>query len=235
MPITLVVTAVAAERDAIADGIGEPQAVTIGPYGSSRRCETDGPDVLVVAGGVGPAAAAAATAYAVATQDVSLVVSMGVAGSFASARLRHGDTAVASSIVAADLGAMSPERFLDLTALGLDGGAAVDCPPALVTAARDRIGEAGLHVAVGAILTLSTMTGTAERAAELMGRHGAVAEAMEGAGVAHVAALHGLPVLEVRTISNEVGLRDRSSWDLVTALTSLGTAARGLFAAPLPC
>ena len=37
--------------------------------------------------------------------------------------------------------------------------------------------------------------------------------------VAHVAALHGLPVLEVRTISNEVGLRDRTSWDLVTALT----------------
>jgi futalosine hydrolase len=235
MSVVLVVTAVAAERDAVADGIGSPQAVTVGPYGSSRRCETTGLDVLVVAGGVGPAAAAAAAAHVVATQDVALLVSMGVAGSFASARLAHGDTAVASSIVAADLGAMSPERFLDLTALGLDGGAIVDCPPLLVAAARDRIAGAGLHVAVGAILTLSTMTGTAERAAELMARHGAVAEAMEGAGVAHVAALHDLPVLEVRTVSNEVGLRDRTSWDLVTALTSLGTAAGALFAEPLPC
>lgn len=233
MSITLVVTAVAAERDAIADGIGEPQAVTVGPYGSSRRCETEGRDVLIVAGGVGPAAAAAATAYAVATREVALVVSMGVAGSFASARLQNGDTAVASSIVAADLGAMSPERFLDLAALGLDGGATVDCPPDLVKTVRDRISDAGLHVAVGAILTLSTMTGTAERAAELMGRHGAVAEAMEGAGVAHVAALHGLPVMEVRTISNEVGLRDRDAWDLVTALTSLGTAACAMFTDPL--
>jgi futalosine hydrolase len=232
--LTLVVTAVGAERDAVADGIGAPQAVTVGPYASSRRCETDGPDVLVVAGGVGPAAAAAAAAYVVATEDVGLVVSMGVAGAFASARLAHGDIAVATSIVAADLGAMSPERFLDLAALGLDGGAIVDCPPDLVAAARDRIGNAGLHVAVGAILTLSTMTGTAERAAELMGRHGAVAEAMEGAGVAHVAALHRVPVLEVRAISNEVGLRDRSSWDLVTALTSLGTAAGALFATRLP-
>lgn len=229
MSVTLVVTAVSAERDAIADGIGSPQAVTVGPYGSSRRCETAGKDVLVVAGGVGPAAAAAATSYAVATQDVSLVVSMGVAGAFPSARLRHGDTAIATTIVAADLGAMSPERFLDLAALGLDGGAAVDCPPELVALARDRITEAGLHVAVGAILTLSTMTGTAERAAELMGRHGGVAEAMEGAGVAHVAALHGIPVLEVRTISNEVGLRDSAAWDLVTALTNLGTAAGALF------
>jgi futalosine hydrolase len=232
--LILVVTAVGAERDAVADGVGAPQAVTVGPYASSRRCETDGPDVLVVAGGVGPAAAAAAAAYVVATEDVGLVVSMGVAGAFASARLAHGDIAVATSIVAADLGAMSPERFLDLAALGLDGGATVDCPPALVTAARDRIGNAGLHVVVGAVLTLSTMTGTAERAAELMGAHGAVAEAMEGAGVAHVAALHDLPVLEIRAISNEVGLRDRSSWDLATALTSLGTAAGAVFATPLP-
>jgi futalosine hydrolase len=233
MTLTLVVTAVAAERDAVADGIGSPQAVTVGPYASSRRCETDGYDVLVVAGGVGPAAAAAATAYAVATHDVALVVSMGVAGGFASARLAHGDVALATSIVAADLGAMSPERFLDLAALGLDGGATVDCPADLVGAARDRLAAAGMHVAVGAILTLSTMTGTAERAAELMGRHGAVAEAMEGAGVAHVASLHDLPVLEVRAISNEVGLRDRTSWDLVTALTALGDAAGVLLRTPL--
>lgn len=234
MSITLVVTAVAAERDAIADGIGAPQATTVGPYASCRRCETGGQDVLVVAGGVGPAAAAAATAHVVATHDVSLVVSMGVAGAFASSRLRHGDTAVATSIVAADLGAMSPERFLDLAALGLDGGATVDCPADLVATTRDRLDAAGLRVAVGAILTLSTMTGTAERAAELMSRHGAVAEAMEGAGVAHVAAMHDLPVLEVRAISNEVGLRDRTSWDLVTALTSLGTAAGALFQPGLP-
>jgi futalosine hydrolase len=232
--LTVVVAAVAAERDAVADGIGSPQAVSVGPYDSCRRCETDGPDVLVIAGGVGPAAAAAAASYAVATHEVTLLVSMGVAGAFASARLRHGDVAVATSIVAADLGAMSPERFLDLTALGLDGGATVDCRADLVSATRDRLVAAGLHVAVGAILTLSTMTGTTERAAELMSRHGAVAEAMEGAGVAHVAALHAIPVLEVRAVSNEVGLRDRASWDLVTALTSLGTAAGAVLRDPLP-
>lgn len=223
--LTVVVTAVAAERDAIAT-----TPVAVGPYAAARRG-----DVLVVPGGIGPAAAAAAAAYAVATHDVALLVSMGVAGAFASARLHHGDVAVATSIVAADLGAMSPERFLDLDALGLDGGAAVDVPTPLVTAARDRLDAAGLHVAVGPVLTLSTATGTSERAAELMARHGAVAEAMEGAGVAHVAALHGVPVMEVRAISNEVGDRDRAAWDLPAALAALGTAATALFAEPLPC
>jgi len=223
--LTLVVTAVDAERDAVADGIGAPHQVSIGPYRHARRCETAGSDVLIIAGGVGPAAAAAAASYAVATHDVSHIVSMGIAGAFASAHLSAGAVALASVIVAADLGALTPERFLDLAAMGLDGGATVPSDPAMFADARAGLARTGLSVAVGPLLTLSTVTGTALRAAELMAQHGAVAEAMEGAGVAHVAALHNIPVLEVRTISNQVGNRDRESWDLLGALTSLTTAA----------
>ncbi|HVE64275.1 MAG TPA: futalosine hydrolase [Mycobacteriales bacterium] len=225
MSLTLVVTAVDAERDAVADGIGAPHQVTVGPYRQGRRCETAGADVLVIAGGVGPAAAAAAASYAVATHDVSHLVSMGIAGAFASANLAAGAVALASVIVAADLGAMTPERFLALDAMGLDGGATVASDDAMLAAARAGLARTELTVAVGPLLTLSTITGTTHRAAELMAQHGAVAEAMEGAGVAHVAALHHIPVLEVRTISNQVGMRDRESWDLLGALSSLTTAA----------
>ena len=35
---------------------------------------------------------------------------------------------------------------------------------------------------------------------------------MEGAAIAHVAALYGIPMGEVRGISNRVGIRDRSAW-----------------------
>jgi nucleoside phosphorylase len=49
----------------------------------------------------------------------------------------------------------------------------------------------------GTVLTVSTVTGTAARAAELRARHPrALAEAMEGFGVAEAAAAHGVPVLE---------------------------------------
>ena len=228
MAVTLVVTAVDVERDAVADGVGEPQAVTIGPYRHSRRCETNGDDVLVVSGGVGPAAAAAATAYVVAVESVRRIISIGIAGAFQSAHLPAGAVAVADQIVAADLGAMSPERFLDLQAMGLDGAAAVSCDPQMVERARSTLSAAGLTTRVGPVLTLSTMTGTAERAAQLMSEHGAVAEAMEGAGVAHVAALHGLPVLEVRSISNQVGVRDTSQWDILGALETLTVVGRSL-------
>lgn len=229
MGLTVVITAVDVERDAVADGIGDPHEIHVGPYLRSKRCETDGDDVLVVAGGVGPAAAAAAAAYVVGIQRVTTLVSMGIAGAFTGSALPMGGVAVATTIVAADLGAMSPERFLDLGAMGLDGGAAVTCATGHVAATVQRVTAAGLPLATGPVLTLSTMTGTSERAAQLMGEHGAVAEAMEGAGVAHVAALHGLPVLEVRTISNHVGTRDRASWDILAALTSLTTTARAVF------
>lgn len=219
------ITAVDAERDAVADGVGEPQEVSVGPYRHARRCETNGDDVLIVASGVGPAAAAAATSYAVASYDVSHIVSMGIAGAFPSAALPSGAVVLASVIVAADLGAMTPERFLDLEAMGLDGGATVSSDPGMLAVAHAGLQRSGLAVAVGPLLTLSTVTGTTERAAELMSQHGALGEAMEGAGVAHVAALHRIPVLELRTISNQVGIRDRASWDILGALTSLTTAA----------
>ena len=40
----------------------------------------------------------------------------------------------------------------------------------------------------------------------------AAVESMEGAAIAHVAALSGIPVGEIRGISNLVGNRDRGAW-----------------------
>ncbi|CAM5245473.1 Futalosine hydrolase [Streptomyces griseomycini] len=72
------------------------------------------------------------------------------------------------------------------------------------------------------MLTVSTVTGTAARAAGLRARHPrALAEAMEGFGVAEAAAAHGVPVLEVRAVSNPVGPRDRAAWRIGDALAAL--------------
>jgi futalosine hydrolase len=76
----------------------------------------------------------------------------------------------------------------------------------------------------GVILTVATVTGTQERTDALRKRHpDAVAEAMEGFGVATAAALAGLPFAELRTISNAVGPRDRTAWRMGDALVALET------------
>jgi futalosine hydrolase len=221
----LVVTAVPAEADAVLRGVpaDAPGAVEI-PLPGGRTLRRRGPaDVL--AAGVGPAAAAAATATALAlagTDDpYALAVSAGIAGGFAPrAGLR--DAVVADGIVAADLGAESPDApggFADVAELGFGRARHATAHADLLTRA---LRAAGLAVAAGPVLTVCTTTGTAARAAELKARHpDAVAEAMEGFGVAEAAAPFGVPVQELRTVSNAVGPRDRSAWVIGDALAAL--------------
>nr|WP_222109338.1 futalosine hydrolase [Streptomyces cupreus] len=189
----LVATAVPAERDAVA------------------RAFTG--DVLAV--GVGPARAAAGTATALARAPYDLVVSAGIGGGFAP-HAPVGSLVVADEITAADLGAETPEGFLPVTELGF--GTVTHRPPrSLVRALAEATGAR-----TGAVLTVSTVTGTAARATALRERHPtALAEAMEGFGVAEAAALHGVPVLEIRAVSNPVGPRDRAAWRIGEALAAL--------------
>ncbi|MFF4254165.1 futalosine hydrolase [Streptomyces sp. NPDC001663] len=200
----LVATAVPAERDAVA------RAFT-------------GDDITVIAAGVGPALAAASTATALTTAALQgvpygLVVSAGIAGGF-QPEAPVGSLVVADEITAADLGAETAEGFVPVTELGF--GTVTHRPPnALV---RDLVAATGARP--GVVLTVSTVTGTAERAAELRARHPrALAEAMEGFGVAEAAAAHDVPVLEIRAVSNPVGPRDRAAWRIGDALAALTEA-----------
>lgn len=243
----LIVTAVAAEADSAAAGLppGAPRAVAL-PGGLTLRRHTFLPagasgavrvDVLV--GGVGPAAAAAATGTALATASLretspadavagasapyDLVVSAGIGGGFAPGA-PLGSLVVSAAIVAADLGAQTPDGYLAVEELGF-GRSVHRVPEALTRPLADALAGAGLPCTVAPVLTVSTVTGTARRAAELAERHpGAAAEAMEGFGVAEAAAAYGVPVVEVRAVSNAVGPRDRAAWRIGEALAALREA-----------
>ncbi|MEU0547784.1 futalosine hydrolase [Micromonospora sp. NPDC005979] len=211
----LVVTAVPAEADAVQAGLTAT-------------------DVTVAPVGVGPAVAGAATARLLTLAEAAgrpyrAVVSVGVAGGF-TGRAAVGDTVLGTASIAADLGADSPDGFIGIEDLGmppalLGGGSVVPADPALLAALR-----AALPMAtIGPVLTVSTVTGTAAGTEELRRRHPeAVAEAMEGYGVAVAAAQAGVPFAELRTISNPIGPRDRDAWRLREALTALTKAAPAL-------
>jgi futalosine hydrolase len=217
----LVLTAVAAERDAVLRGLNLPPAPVV--HDASER----GDAIVVVAVGVGPAAAAARAAWllGLAARDdpFDLVISAGIAGGF-EGRTEVGATVLARRSVAADLGADSPEGFLSLTDLGF-GSSTVDADGDLLDRLRTGLPEA----VVGDVLTVSTVTGTRERATELVKRHpDAVAEAMEGFGIALAARQANAAFAELRTISNPVGPRDRAAWRLPEALAALERAAATL-------
>ena len=201
----LIVTAVDAERAAVKRGLD-----AIG----TEAAEV----VTLIAGGVGAANAAAATAEALAREPYRVAISAGVAGGFAGAA-EVGMLLVADRIVAADLGAEDPEApdgFASVDSLGF-GSAVVDARP---IAALDRLGAVR-----GDLLTVNTVTGSAAGAARLVRRYpNAIGEAMEGYGVAVAASRVGVLAAEVRGVSNLVGPRDRSAWRIGEALAALTAA-----------
>lgn len=205
----LIVTAVEAERDAVLRGLNDRQRF----------------EVLAV--GVGAANAAAGTAKALAAGGYRLVISAGIGGGF-QGRAAVGTIVVADAIIAADLGAETPDGFLSLDELGF-GSARVEVDKELAHKVKAALAEAGLDACLGAVLTVSTVTGTAETASRLAARiPGATAEVMEGHGAAVAAASFGLPVLELRAISNAVGPRDRAAWRIKEALELLEAAFANL-------
>jgi futalosine hydrolase len=204
----LVVTAVPAEAEAVAVGA---------------------PRLDVLAGGVGPAAVAASTATALARAQAAgtpygLVISAGIGGGFAP-HAPLGSIVVADAILAADLGADTPDGFLPVEELGFGRG--THLPPAgLIARMAERLtASPDFPTLLAPVLTVSTVTGTARRTVELTARHPrAAAEGMEGFGVAEAAAAHSLPCAEIRAISNVVGPRDRAAWRIGAALESLKRA-----------
>jgi nucleoside phosphorylase len=164
------------------------------------------PDVLLVAAterelagrdglacGIGPVEAAAATARALALRSYDAVVHVGVAGGRGLAACSF---VIGEEAVYCDLSAAIP--LVDR----------MSADARLVAAAREALRGApvlpiGTSAAVGG------------------GHDGLAVEAMEGFGVLRAAALAGVPAVEIRAISNEIGEADRSRWQIPEAIGAL--------------
>lgn len=223
-PVQVVVTATRREADAVLRDLGPTRP------GPSTRYETHcAAGILLVVSGIGLAEAAAATAHVVATRPVSAVFSLGVAGGF-DVPLRG--VAVGRTILRADTGIEDATGRIRTTreAIGIgDSGCALG---------HDRVARiaARLPGAVLAhVLSVATVTGTARRAAQVLARRpddGPAVEDMEAWGVLIATRPYDLPCFAVKTISNALGPRDRSAWELDGALDTLSTSAAALFREP---
>ncbi len=136
------------------------------------------------------------------------MVSCGVGGAYPGSGLEPGDVVSAESETYGDLGADSPNGFLDMQALGFP--VIAGDPPLFNRLPLDLFPTARR----APFVTCSTCTGRDEHAAGLVRRTGGAVESMEGAAIVHVARLMGVKVGEVRGISNACGDRDRTRWKL---------------------
>jgi futalosine hydrolase len=204
------------------------------------RGNISGHPILLLHSGVGKGNAAAAATSLIEGYRPSLVISVGCAGAYATSEMVVGDLALASEEVYGDEGVLAPEGFLDMQGIGFPlvqrNGTCLynrfpintlmlaKVHPVLVTFAT----AAGRRLAVGPFVTISTGSGTDAQAQAMAGRTGGICENMEGAAIAQVCALHNIPLLAVRGISNLTGDRDLSRWDVKKGAEIAQLAIRAL-------
>jgi futalosine hydrolase len=153
--------------------------------------------------GIGPVEGAAATARALALDAPDAVLHIGVAGGRG---LAPGTLVIGTEAVYCDLAA----------AIALVDRAPADAR--LLTAAQQALpGAATLPIGTSA-------------AVGSVGRDVTV-EAMEGFAVLRAASLAGVPAIEIRAISNEIGEPDRSLWQIAEAIRELSAVTPALIEA----
>ena len=173
-----------------------------------ERLNGSRPDVPIVRTGVGPVNAAHAVTLFLAKTGARSIVVCGVGGAYPASGLQVGDVVCAASECYGDLGATSPSGFLDMKALGFP---VVEAPTPLFNEIPMQVFPVERRVP---FVTVSSCTGTDGAARDIEKRTAGAVESMEGAAVAHVAHLHGVPVGEVRGVSNIVTNRDTTTWRL---------------------
>lgn len=201
--------------------------------------EMDGASVLILPAGMGKTNAAHSLTALLETREVRAVIGFGIAGAYPGSGLGVGDVALAARAVYGDEGVMAPGGWMSTEGIGIPlveaGGRrafnemALDA--ATVQRAADALAAAGQPARVGTFVTVSCCSGTAAGGREMAARFpGALCEGMEGAALAHVAAIYGVPFLEVRAVSNLVEDRDLARWRLADAAEAAQRAVRALVA-----
>lgn len=177
-------------------------------------------EIVLLRTGVGPVNAAHALTLQLARERADAVVACGVGGAYANT-LNLLDVACAETEIYADLGAETPDGFLDMSQLGFP---VVEGEPPLFNQLPLSLFPSPRRVPFA---TCTTCTGTDTKGREIAARTGAAIESMEGAALVHVCLRLGVPVGELRAVSNVVGNRDRAAWRLREAAGAAQDALLG--------
>lgn len=173
--------------------------------------------------GVGKAAAAMRMTELLLTRRPPWVLLIGVCGAYPGSDLEVGGLCLVEEDVLADEGvALANGGFTDLVTMGFGPSLFVGDPR------RTRAVAASLKVPVVRGATVSSCSGSDELACLLKARSGAQVETMEGAAVLQVCQHLGVPVVQLRAVSNRTGERARGGWDLRGAIDRLHAGVRAL-------
>jgi len=158
----------------------------------------------------------------------SRILNIGIAGAYPESGLAIGDIVLADGEVYGDVGFELPGApdFQPLSDTAMNAGFygrpfPLHPPPEFSVQPG---GDYRVHVARGC--TVNACTGTEETGRRRARLFGAAFETMEGAAVAQAGRQHGIPVCEIRAISNVAARRDMRPESIARALQNLESYLR---------
>ena len=192
-----------------------------------------GKSIILTHCGVGKVNAAHSTTLVLENYEIDVLIVFGIAGAYSGAHI--GDVVVAISENYGEEGVITDEGWkpMDFTGFPLfknqkeyfnsfptDG----KISQLAIEASKDM----GLNVATGHFITVSQCSGTRTSGEILQKRFNGLCENMEGAAVAHICAKYGIPMIEIRGISNIIEDRDMKKWNIPLAVSHCNKAVSEL-------
>ncbi len=151
--------------------------------------------------GAGTVAMAHRLTLAIEERRPDAILVVGIGGAYPESGLAAGDVVCAESETYGDVGVETPDGFLELTEFIRQS-----FPLQLLPGSR-----------WVRFVTVATCSGTDEASLRMQKRTQGEVENMEGAAAVQVAASYGIPIGEIRGISNMTGNRDRAAWKIPEA------------------
>lgn len=174
--------------------------------------------------GVGKTAATHTLALRLADTPPDLVVLFGIGGAHRNHDLDICDLCLVTHDQLADEGVATEKGFLSLQELSLSTTGPFEMHPEHTSAIAECLSIQQMVRSA----TVSTCSGTHQRAEDIAARSSADIETMEGAAAAFACQQAGVPMVQLRCISNFTGDRGLASWDIDKSTSILQSTVRAL-------
>lgn len=182
--------------------------------GLAQHIETE---VLIT--GIGPVNATYLLTTSIMNTKPDLVLQAGIAGSFNYAEVPAGETVLVKYDAFGDLGMEEKGKFTTVFDAGFAGKNHFPFTDGWLINPHHLLNNSSLRVVQS--VTINKVSDNPAQRQQLIDTFSPQTETMEGAALHYVCLQQQVPFLQVRSISNEVGERDKSKWEMNKAVNNL--------------
>lgn len=158
---------------------------------------------------------------------IQAVVNIGIAGAFVKGtqHVQMLDICLAEQEILGDFGICYGERMEPFAEGEFAGASSFALDASLLDKAEQILAREQVACKRGVFVTVNGVSATRERGDHFVRLYDGLCENMEGAAVARVCQAFGLPLLELRCISNMVEARKKENWQIKPAVHRCGEVA----------